>query len=104
MMKDRAITWTPDLALGRLELGPAGQDVLRVVRGNDFPLACAPHFLGVLIMALVFGAVASGAALLYGLSVWASLAVYSGVGATLFGTALVATDVLNRAPAARLRG
>lgn len=104
MMKDRKISWNPDLVLGRLELGRAGQGVPRVVRGNDFPLADAPHFLGVLIMASAFGAVACGAALVYGLSLWASLAVYSGVGATLFGTTLVVTVVLNRAPAARLRG
>lgn len=96
MMKDRAITWNPDLTLDRLELGSAGHDVLRVVRGSDFPLADAPHFLGVLIMASVFGAVACSAALMYGLSFWASLAVYSAAGGTMFGTALVATDVLNR--------
>ncbi len=104
MMKDREIIWNPDLALDHLELGPAGPDVLRVMRGNDFPLADAPHFLGILIMASAFGAVACGAALMYGLSVWASLAVYSGAGGTLFGMALVATDVLSRAPAARPRG
>jgi len=95
MMKNKEVTWNAALALDRLVLG---HDVLRVGRDDDFPLANAPHFIGILIIASVFGAVACGAALMFGLSVWASLAVYSGAGITLFGAALVATDVLNRAP------
>lgn len=95
MMKNKEIAWNADLALDRLGLG---QDVLRVGRDDDFPVADAPHFIGILIIASLFGAVACGAALMFGLSVWASLAVYSGAGITLFGAALVATDVLNRAP------
>ena len=95
MMKNKEITWNDDLAFERLGLG---HDVLRVARGGDFPLSDAPHFIGTLIIASVFGAVACGAALMYGLSAWASLAVYSGAGGTLFGAVLLATDVLNRAP------
>ena len=104
MMKQKAITWNADLALDSLGFGPSRHDVLRIGRGGDFPLGDARHFIGILIIASVFGAVACGTALISGLSVWASLAVYSCAGGTLFGAVLLARDVLNRVPAARRRG